>query len=202
MSKKLLERLQSQFGEAILETHSHFGDDTAVVAADRWVEVATFLRDDPRCAMDHFIDLTAVDYLNRQSPRYEVVVHLRSMEKLHRIRLKTRIDGKGDENPKLASLVGVWRGANWFERECFDMFGVEFEGHPDLRRILMYEEFEGHPLRKDYPAQRAQPLIPYREGVNNEKLPPFGERMGMPWGRQTHDHAHSERNLLGFEEDT
>ena len=201
MSKKLLERLEKEFGDAIVETHSHFGDDTAVVDPARWVEIATFLRDDPRCAMDHFIDITAVDYLDRRSPRYEVVLHLRSMEKLHRIRLKARLDADGEENPMIASLCSVWRGANWFERECYDMFGVEFEGHPDLRRILMYEEFEGHPLRKDYPAQKAQPLIPYREGVNNEKLPPFGEHMGMPWGRQTHDHSHEERNLLGFVEE-
>ncbi len=201
MSQKLLERLARRFGDAILETHSQFGDDTAVVAPDRWLEVATFLRDDERCAMDHFIDLTAVDYLNRRTPRYEVVLHLRSTEKLHRVRLKARIDAEGEANPKIDSLVSVWRGANWFERECYDMFGVEFEGHPDLRRILMYEEFVGYPLRKDYPAQKAQPLIPYREGLNNEKLPPFGEHMGMPWGRQTHDHRHDERNLLGFEED-
>jgi NADH-quinone oxidoreductase subunit C len=201
VSKKLLERLEKQFGEAILETHSQFGDDTAVVDPEKWVEIATFVRDNPRCAMDHFIDLTAVDYLNRRSPRYEVVLHVRSMEKLHRLRLKARLDADGDENPKIGSLCGVWRGANWFERECYDMFGVEFVGHPDLRRILMYEEFEGHPLRKDYPAQRTQPLVPYREGVQNDKLPPFGEREGMPWGRQVHDHVHHERNLLGFEEE-
>ncbi len=220
MSKKLLERLESQFGEAILETHSQFGDDTAVVAAERWVEVATYLRDDPRCAMDHFIDLTAVDYLGRRGgsahqgegessagedpgsgqPRYEVVLHLRSMEKLHRIRLKAGIHADGSDNPRIGSLCEVWRGANWFERECYDMFGVVFEGHPDLRRILMYEEFEGHPLRKDYPAQRAQPLVPYREGF--EELAPFDDNEGMPWGRQTHDHSHEERNLLGFEEES
>jgi NADH-quinone oxidoreductase subunit C len=199
VSKKLLERLEGQFGDTILETHSQFGDDTAIVDPKRWVEIATFLREDARCAMDHFIDLTAVDHLNRRTPRYEVVLHVRSIEKLHRIRLKTRIDAEGEANPRIGSLCAVWRGANWFERECFDMFGVEFEGHPDLRRILMYEEFEGHPLRKDYPAQRAQPLIPYREGF--EKLPPFDENEGMPWGRQTHDHGHTERNLLGFEED-
>ena len=202
MSKKLLERLQSQFGDAILETHSQFGDDTAIVDPARWVEVATFLRDDPRSAMDHFIDLTAVDYLNRRTPRYEVVLHLRSLEKLHRIRLKARLGADGDANPKIATLCEVWRGANWFEREAFDMFGVEFVGHPDLRRILMYEEFEGHPLRKDYPAQRTQPLIPYRDVPNIDKLPPFGDAEGLPFGRQTHDHSHAERNLLGFEEDS
>jgi NADH-quinone oxidoreductase subunit C len=202
VSKKLLERLQSQFGDAIIETHSDFGDDTAVVDPARWVEIATFLRDDPRCSMDHFIDITVVDYLGRRTPRYEVVLHLRSLDKLHRIRLKARLDAKGDAKPKIDTLSGVWRGADWFEREAFDMFGVDFVGHPDLRRILMYEEFEGYPLRKDYPAQRTQPLIPYRDVPNIDKLPPFGEREGLPWGRQTHDHSHAERNLLGFEEDS
>lgn len=200
MSKKVIERLQSEFGEAILETHDNFGDDTAVVDPAKWVEIATFLRDDARCAMDHFIDITAVDFMNRRTPRYEVVLHVRSMEKMHRVRIKARVGATGSDNPKIASLVGVWRGANWFERECFDMFGVEFVGHPDLRRILMYEEFEGHPLRKDYPAQLAQPLVEYREGY--EKLPPFDEHEGMPWGRQTHDFGHGERNLLGFEEES
>jgi NADH-quinone oxidoreductase subunit C len=197
MSKRVLERLQQQFGAAILETHSQFGDDTAVVDAARWKEIARFLRDDERCGMDHFIDLTAVDYRGRREPRFEVVLHVRSMEKLHRIRLKARVG----EPPKIDSLCEVWSGANWFERECFDMFGVEFAGHPDLRRILMYEEFVGYPLRKDYPAQKTQPLIPYREGAN-EKLPPFDENEGMPFGRQTHAQGILEHeNALGFPEE-
>ncbi|HEY0254777.1 MAG TPA: NADH-quinone oxidoreductase subunit C, partial [Kofleriaceae bacterium] len=79
---------------------------------------------------------------------------------------------------------------NWLERETFDMMGIRFDGHPDLRRILMYEEFEGHPLRRDYDAQKTQPLVPYREG-NFEKLAPFGLPEGMPFGRQTHDKSDS-----------
>jgi NADH-quinone oxidoreductase subunit C len=85
--------------------------------------------------------------------------------------------------------VPVWKGANWFERECYDLLGIVFRGHPDLRRILMYPEFEGHPLRKDYPANRIQPLIPFREVPNIGKLPPFGPDEGMSFGRQTHDFA-------------
>ncbi len=192
MSKRVLERLREQFGAAIVETHSQHGDDTAVVDAARWKEIARFLRDDERCAMDHFIDLTAVDYAGRRAPwsgaepdgsslRFEVVLHVRSLDKLHRVRLKARVG----EPPTIDSLCEVWAGANWFERECFDMFGVAFAGHPDLRRILMYEEFVGYPLRKDYPAQKTQPLVAYREGAN-DKLPPFDEHEGMPFGRQTH----------------
>jgi NADH-quinone oxidoreductase subunit C len=184
MSRKVLEVLSAEFGPSILETHSHFGDDTAVVAPVRWREIARLLRDDPRCAFDMFVDLTVVDYLGRQSPRFEVVLHLRSLEKAHRIRLKARI---GDDLGALRidSLVPVWAGADWFEREAYDMFGVEFVGHPDLRRILLYPEFEGYPLRKDYPAHRTQPLIPYREDAPG-KLPPFGADEGMPFGRQSH----------------
>jgi len=83
MSKRILERLKQAFGDAILETHSQHGDDTAVVEASRWKEIARFLRDDDKCAMDHFIDLTAVDYVNRREPRFEVVLHVRSLDKLH-----------------------------------------------------------------------------------------------------------------------
>jgi NADH-quinone oxidoreductase subunit C len=206
MSKKLLERLSSRFGSAVLETHSQFGDDTAVVDPSRWKEIAFYLRDDNASQMDHFIDLTAVDFFGRQIPRYEVVLHVRSNEKLHRLRLKVRVHAEGDDLPEVDSLVEVWRGANWFEREVFDLFGIRFRGHPDMRRILMYEEFVGHPLRKDYPVNKTQPLIPYREGVENQKLPPFGLQEGLPFGRQSHDHAHREPNLLntnalGFEKD-
>jgi len=183
MSRKVLDTLRASFGDAIVETHSQFGDDTAVVQPARWREVAKFLRDDPRCSFDMFVDLTVVDYLGRQSPRFEVVLHLRSLEKAHRVRLKARIDEEGAL--QIDSLVPVWPGANWFEREAYDMFGVTFVGHPDLRRILLYAEFEGHPLRKDYPAHRTQPLLPYREDAPG-KLPPFGADEGMPFGRQTH----------------
>jgi NADH-quinone oxidoreductase subunit C len=193
MSKKVLKILEEQFGEAILETHSQFGDDTAVVEPSAWKSVATFVRDDSRAQMDHFIDLTAVDYLDRRSPRYEIVLHLRSISRAHRVRLKARIDG---EPPRIDSLVDVWRGADWFERECYDMFGVDFAGHPDLRRILMYEEFEGHPLRKDYPVERAQPLVEYRAEAL-DKLPPFGSSEGRPFGRQVHDARPRRRSLLG-----
>ena len=187
MSKKVLEALKAQFGAKILETSSQFGDDTAVVDPSAWRDVALFLRDDPRCQMSMFTDITAVDYPDRE-PRFEVVLHVRSLEKNHRIRVKARIgDAEGDEGMEIASLYPVWKGANWFERECFDMFGVKFTGHPDMRRILMYEEFKGHPLRKDYPAEQTQPLVEYRTGIT-DKLAPFGADEGAPFGRQTHDY--------------
>ncbi len=187
MSVRVLEALKGRFGESVVETHSQFGDDTAVVTASRWKEVCRFLRDDPAMAFDMFIDLTAVDYPDR-TPRFEVVLHLYSLGKRHRLRLKARVgDSEGDE-AEIESLADVWVGSNWFERECYDLLGITFKGHPDLRRILMYPEFEGHPLRKDYPANRCQPLIPYRTeeeaGLPLEKLAPFGVDEGMPFGRR------------------
>ncbi|WP_437590708.1 NADH-quinone oxidoreductase subunit C [Sorangium sp. So ce1000] len=190
MSKKVLELLAAQFPGAVLETHSQFGDDTAVLDPAVWREAALFLRNDPRTQMNMFVDLTAVDYLWRGDvPRFEVVCHLRSLERNHRVRIKARVGDEEGNGAEIDSIVPVWKGANWFERECYDLLGIVFRGHPDLRRILMYPEFEGHPLRKDYPADRIQPLIPFRDVPNTGKLPPFGPDEGMSFGRQSHDFA-------------
>lgn len=186
MAQALIDLLRRQFDDAVLETHAQHGDETAVIAAGRWHDVAAFLRESPKADMNMLMDLTAVDFPDRQ-PRFDVVAHFYSLNKGHRLRLKTRVgdaDGSGAEVP---SLTDLWGSANWLERECFDMFGVRFAGHPDLRRILLYEEFEGHPLRKDYPADRIQPLVEYRDAPNIDKLPPFGPDEGMSFGRQTHD---------------
>jgi NADH-quinone oxidoreductase subunit C len=183
VSRAVLDALKERFGAAILETHSSWGDETAVVEPSKWRDVAQFLRSDPRMAMNLFVDLCGVDYPDRE-PRIEVVCHLRSIQHNHRVRIKARIGDADGDGAELPSLVPVWAGANWFERETYDMFGVRFIGHPDLRRILLYDEFEGFPLRKDYPANRTQPLIPFRDMV--DKLPPFGPDMGMSFGRQIH----------------
>jgi NADH-quinone oxidoreductase subunit C len=186
VSKQILDILKAEFGAAVIETHSQFGDDTAVVEPSKWLAVARFLRDDPRTAMDMFVDLTAVDYQGLREPRFEVVLHLRSLERGHRVRVKARVGDEAGDEVEIDSVVSVWSGANWFEREAFDMFGVVFRGHPDLRRILMYPEFVGYPLRKDYEANKIQPLVPFREGTV-DRLPPFGPDEGMSFGRQTHD---------------
>lgn len=180
MSKKVIDRLKAQFGERILATSDFRGDEEAIVAPADWLEVARFLRTDPDCAMDHFIDLSAADYpLREPAPRFDVFVMVRSMTKNHRVRVKTRVA----EGEPLASLFSVWTGANWTEREVFDMFGIVFSDHPDMRRILMYEEFEGHPLRKDYPIDRVQPLVPYRDVSGITQPAPFGDDIGQPWSR-------------------
>ncbi len=149
-------RLQQQFGSAILAQHTAHGDDTLVVQRAAWREIMRFLRDDPDLRYDFLMDLTAVDYLVMgRTPRYEVVAHLYSLPHNQRVRLKAPVP---DDDPRIDSLMPVWEGANWFEREVYDMFGITFDGHPDLRRILLYQGFEGYPLRKDYPQDKEQPL--------------------------------------------
>ncbi len=188
MSKALIELIQRDFGSAVLESHSLHGDDTVVVELRAWKEVARFLRDSPQVSMDMLTDLTAVDFPERE-PRFEIVAHFYSLTRGHRLRLKTRTgDSEGDE-AEVESLCEFWASANWLERECFDLFGVVFKNHPDLRRILLYPEFEGHPLRKDYPADKIQPLIAYRDIPNIDKVAPFGVDEGMAFGRQTHAQA-------------
>jgi NADH-quinone oxidoreductase subunit C len=196
VSQLVLDKLKARFGAAILETHSQHGDDTAVVEASQWKAVAQFLRQDAALAFDMPVDLCGVDYPNRQ-PRMEVVLHLYSVSKGHRVRVKARVGDEDMDGAELDSLVSIWPGLNWLEREVYDMSGVRFRGHPDLRRILMYPEFEGHPLQRTYPAALTQPLIPYRTeeeaGLPLEKQEPFGPDEGMPFGRVGH-HPSAEDN--------
>jgi NADH-quinone oxidoreductase subunit C len=162
MSQIVLDRLAAQFkGGEILAAGTERGDEWARVRRESWVEVATFLRHDAATRMEMFIDLTCVDRLTTE-PRFDVVVHLYSVSKKHRVRL---YGGVPEEDPTIDTLVPVWAGANWFEREAYDLYGVRFKGHPDLRRILMYPEFVGHPLRKDYPKEKRQPLIRRQPGT-------------------------------------
>ncbi|MGE0322086.1 MAG: NADH-quinone oxidoreductase subunit C [Polyangiaceae bacterium] len=191
MSQRVVEQVKKQFPGAVLESHSQHGDDTIVVDPSKWAEIAQFLKESPKTSMEMLTDLTAVDYPERE-PRFEVVAHLYSLSKGHRLRMKARVGDSDGKHAEIPSVEPLWGSANWMERECYDMFGVIFKGHPDLRRILMYPEFEGHPLRKDYPANRTQPLIEYRDVPNIEKLPPFGTDEGMSFGRQTHQFMNDE----------
>ncbi len=141
-----VQRLRAAMPNVIVEATS-FRDQVSIrVAKENVVEVGRFLRDTPDLEFDFMTDLTAVDYPARPE-RFDVVSHLYSMTRNHLIRLKVAA-AEGEEVPSLAS---VWKTANWQERECFDMFGIVFSNHPDLRRILLPEDWEGHPLRKDYP---------------------------------------------------
>lgn len=120
------------------------------VSANRLLEVMQFLRTDPRCAFEQLCDLTCVDYLNfpKSRDRFGVTYSLLSITHGHRLWVKCFVN---DPNPIVPTVTSIWHGAEWLEREVYDMFGIRFEGHPDLRRILTWEGFEAHPLRKDYP---------------------------------------------------
>ena len=112
-------------------------------------EVCAILRDDPQCPFNYLADLTCLDWYPAE-PRFEVVYHLLSIPTKERVRLKARLDGS---SPTLESVTSVWPSANFYEREVFDLFGVRFTGHPNLKRIMMPDDWEGHPLRKDYPVE-------------------------------------------------
>jgi NADH-quinone oxidoreductase subunit C len=156
----ILARLQERFGAAVLAVHAEQGDDSALVDLRALPEVLQFCRDDAALRFDMLMDLTAVDYLTypgrEEAPRFEVVYHLYSVPHNHRVRIKAGVE---EDAPVVATAVPLWPIANWLEREVWDMYGLHFTDHPDLRRLLLYEQFEGHPLRKDYPVSRRQPLI-------------------------------------------
>lgn len=147
----VLQRLREQFGQALLEVKVWRNETTVMLAPQDLPLVCRFLRDDPDLAFDFLSDVTGVDrlMLPEPSPRFEVVYHVYSLQHRRRLRLKVRVaDGQA-----VSTVTGVWPTANWHEREVYDLFGVPFEGHPDLRRILMPDDWEGHPLRKDYPVE-------------------------------------------------
>lgn len=135
--------------DAVEDTQAFRGELTIFIRREKLRRVCEFLRDDPELVFKFLADLTATDHYPNE-PRFETVYHLLSIQNTERLRLKVRLPG---EDPRVESLVAVWPAANAYEREVFDLFGIQFEGHPFLRRILMPEEWEGHPLRKDYPVQ-------------------------------------------------
>jgi NADH-quinone oxidoreductase subunit C len=159
MSKAVIAALVERFPEAVYDVYEGVGgDDCAFVRSERIVEICRFLKDDPSTRFNLAPYITAVDYLG-EDPRFEVVYNLLATATSTRIRLRVKVS----EGGVVPSVTSVWRGADWFERYCFDMYGIKFSGHPDLRRLLMYDEFVGHPLRKDYPLRGRQPLVPERE---------------------------------------
>ncbi|HIA05072.1 MAG TPA: NADH-quinone oxidoreductase subunit C [Myxococcales bacterium] len=173
MSEAVLKAVQAKFGSEVLDTHSKCGDDTLILKREKLVSICRFLRDDPAMAFNMPIDVTAVDYQefpDHEGPRFQVVYHFYSTHYKHRVRLKVPVE---EDDATVPSVYSVWRGVNWFEREVFDMFGVKFDGHPDLRRILLYPEFEGHPLRKDYPLRGYQPLVPIQRFEGDNEDPKF-----------------------------
>ncbi len=144
-----LEKLREFDPESIEDTQIFRGEVTLFIRRYRLRSVCEFLRGTPGLSFKYLSDLTAVD-LYPAEPRFQVVYHLLSLETFQRLRLKVKVSG---DDPRVDSVVPVWPGANAFEREVFDLFGIRFEGHPYLRRILLPEDWEGYPLRKDYPTE-------------------------------------------------
>ena len=155
----LIEVLRAALGEALESVSDSFGDPVLTVRVGSLRTVMAALRAAP-FDFAVLLDLTCVDHAAGEG-RFELVYHLLSLSRNVRLRVKASVDAA---DPAVASLVGLWKNADWLEREVYDMFGVRFEGHPYLRRLLTYEGFEGHPLRKAYPWRLAQPRIPMKDG--------------------------------------
>ncbi len=152
--ENLLARVQNALGDKVVTLSVTLGEVTLEVRPEDWLDVALCLRDDSGLAFDSMIDLCGVDYSTYQDgawtgQRFAVVVHLLSVRRNHRLRLRAFCSD--DALPMIASLVDIWPAVNWFEREAFDLYGVVFDSHPDLRRILTDYGFIGHPFRKDFP---------------------------------------------------
>jgi NADH-quinone oxidoreductase subunit C len=144
---EIANRLKDKFLSEIIEV-TQFRDQVFVsIKPDKILDICRYLHDDPEIQMDYLADLCGVDYPGRKY-RFEVIYNLFSIKYKHRLLLKALLT---EDNPTIESVVSIWSGANWHERETCDMYGIIFNGHPDLRRILMPEDWEGHPLRKDYP---------------------------------------------------
>jgi len=148
---QIAKMVEEKFSGQVLDTTTYAGQVAIMVKKDMIRDICLYLKDEPSLKMDHLADLTAVDYSTypgNTGLRFEVVYNLISIEYHHRIRLKVRVP---EEDPRIDTVSSIWQTANWHERETFDLMGIKFDGHPDLRRILLPEDWEGHPLRKEYP---------------------------------------------------
>jgi NADH-quinone oxidoreductase subunit C len=148
---QIAKMIEEKFAGQVLAITTHAGQVSVSLKKEMIKDVCHYLRNEPSLRMDHLADLTAVDfstYPGDSGPRFEVVYNMISTVYRHRIRLKVRLP---EDDPRIDTVSSVWHTANWHERETFDLMGIKFDGHPDLRRILLPEDWEGHPLRKEYP---------------------------------------------------
>lgn len=148
--RSIADRIKEDYPEDVVKIEEFRDEATVYVKKDHILSLTRYLKESKVLKMDFLSDLTALDWLGIKDVRYEVVYHLYSIEKAHMIRIKALVP---EDSLYIDSVANLWNGANWHERECYDMFGIEFVGHPDLRRILMPEDWEGYPLRKDYPTE-------------------------------------------------
>jgi NADH/F420H2 dehydrogenase subunit C len=150
MAQFVADNLAGRFGEGVQRVSDDFGDLTVWVDRSIVHEVLAHCKRDPELRFDFCMDVTAVDYLGLGgNPRFAVVYHLYSLSTGKRVRIKS---GVPESDPVVASATDIWKSTDWFEREVYDMFGIRFEGHPNMKRILCHQDFVGHALRKDYPA--------------------------------------------------
>jgi NADH-quinone oxidoreductase subunit C len=151
--------LSEACGNYIVDSARERGDLIITVLPKDISAVLHACKQNPQLGFNLLVDITAVDWMDQRKERFEVVYQLLSIPNRSRLTIKVPVS---EDSPEVASATSLWSGASFLEREVWDMFGIRFSGHPDLRRILMYEEFVGHPLRKDYPVQGKQPRIPLR----------------------------------------
>ena len=147
----IIDRIKSEFPDEVLQSYVNQGQGAVIVRGDRIVDMLRWLRDDTSLQMNHLRALCGVDNARRKDPglsRFEVVYNLYSIPLRHEIRIRAEV---GDKEPAINSVVELWAGADWLERETYDLMGIQFKNHPDLRRVLLPEDWVGHPLRKDYP---------------------------------------------------
>ncbi len=147
--ESIVSKVEKKFPESILETSTFREEITLQVRAEDILPLCRFFYDDPEFSFNFLTDLCGADLYPRD-PRFQIIYHLCAMKTKQRLRLKISLP---ETNPHVASVISVWKAANWLEREAFDMYGIRFDGHPDLRRILLTPDWQGHPLRKDYPLQ-------------------------------------------------
>ncbi len=146
----IVEKLKEKFPEEVLDIKEFRGQVSVTLKKEKILDIFRFLHNDPDLFFDYLVDVCGADYLGKKEKRFEVVYHIYSIKHRHALRIKAEVAG---DNPSIDSVVAIWVGANWHEREAYDMYGIVFNGHPDLRRILLPEDWEGYPLRKDYPVK-------------------------------------------------
>lgn len=174
MAQFVVERLQAVHGDCIQRVLDEHGDLTIWVSRDRVHDVLAFCKQDDALCFNFCMDVTAVDYLPLGGdPRFAVVYHLYSLRTGKRVRIKA---GVPEDDPVVDTATDIWKSTDWFEREVYDMFGIRFEGHPNMKRILCHHDFQGHALRKDYPADLRWRLV-RPDDLANEISPEEMERM-------------------------
>ncbi len=154
----LVDTLKAKFPQSVIEAEFFRGETTVCIRKDDVLEICRFLRFDPALQFELLTDLCGMDFLP-QVPRFAVIYHLCSIKTNQRVTLKAPVG----ENESIESVESIWKIANWYEREAYDLFGIPFDHHPDLRRILLWDGYEGHPLRKDYPVKGPdfdKPFVP------------------------------------------